>query len=49
MGCALSHLSLWTSLANETDACENYLILEDDVKFQENWLSIWEEASKHIP
>jgi GR25 family glycosyltransferase involved in LPS biosynthesis len=49
LGCALSHLSLWTDLANESPACENYLILEDDVKFQPGWLKIWEEASKHIP
>ena len=49
LGCALSHLSLWTELANEGPSCENYLILEDDVKFQPEWLKIWEEASKHIP
>ena len=49
LGCALSHLSLWTELANESPACENYLILEDDVKFQPGWLSIWEEAAKTIP
>lgn len=49
MGCALSHLSLWTSLANEQPSCENYLILEDDVKFHPDWLSVWEEASKNIP
>jgi GR25 family glycosyltransferase involved in LPS biosynthesis len=49
MGCALSHLSLWINLANEHPSCENYLILEDDVKFHPDWLSVWEEASKHIP
>jgi GR25 family glycosyltransferase involved in LPS biosynthesis len=49
MGCALSHLSLWFELANEPPSCENYLILEDDVKFKKGWLSIWNEASKHIP
>ena len=49
MGCALSHLSLWNELAMEPEVCENYLILEDDVKFQSDWLSIWAEASKHIP
>jgi GR25 family glycosyltransferase involved in LPS biosynthesis len=49
LGCALSHLSLWTELANEGPACENYLILEDDVKFQPGWLKVWEEAAKHIP
>lgn len=50
LGCALSHLSLWKSLANETSAVENYLILEDDVKFAPGWVqNIWMEASKHIP
>jgi GR25 family glycosyltransferase involved in LPS biosynthesis len=49
LGCALSHLSLWAELAHETPACENYLILEDDVKFQKGWLDIWKEASKQIP
>jgi len=49
MGCALSHLSLWLELANEQSCCENYLILEDDVKFKEGWLDVWEKASKSIP
>jgi GR25 family glycosyltransferase involved in LPS biosynthesis len=49
MGCALSHLSLWFELANEPPSCENYLILEDDVKFNKDWLDIWEKASNHIP
>ena len=49
MGCALSHLSLWSELAAEQPCCENYLILEDDVKFQKGWLNIWAEASKEIP
>jgi len=49
LGCALSHLSLWAELANEGPVCENYLILEDDVKFQKGWLKVWDEASKHIP
>jgi GR25 family glycosyltransferase involved in LPS biosynthesis len=49
MGCALSHLDLHTRLMNEPDACDNYLVLEDDVKFQSDWLNIWNEASKCIP
>ena len=49
MGCALSHLSLWLELANEQPCCENYLILEDDVKFQNGWLEDWKEAAKNIP
>ena len=49
MGCALSHLSLWLELASEQACCENYLILEDDVKFQAGWMEKWKEASKTIP
>lgn len=49
MGCALSHLSLWCELAMEPESFENYLILEDDVKFKPNWLERWAEAAKHIP
>jgi GR25 family glycosyltransferase involved in LPS biosynthesis len=49
LGCAMSHLSLWIQLANEKPVCENYLILEDDVKFQKGWLEIWNKAAKDIP
>ena len=34
MGCALSHLSLWEKCAKDTKA-SSYLILEDDVKFED--------------
>ena len=49
MGCALSHLSLWVELSMEEECCENYLILEDDVKLEKGWLNIWKEASKVLP
>jgi GR25 family glycosyltransferase involved in LPS biosynthesis len=49
MGCALSHLSLWCELALEPECCENYLILEDDVKFKPGWLERWAPAAKDIP
>jgi GR25 family glycosyltransferase involved in LPS biosynthesis len=49
LGCALSHLSLWVELASEK-SCENYLILEDDVKFHNPlWLDNWKEAASCIP
>lgn len=48
-GCALSHLSLWCELAAEDPSCENYLILEDDVKFQKGWLEHWKAAVEDIP
>ena len=43
-GCALSHLGLWWKLANENTEVSNYLILEDDVEFQPNWLTAWKTA-----
>jgi GR25 family glycosyltransferase involved in LPS biosynthesis len=49
LGCAMSHLSLWMQLAQEKPVCENYLILEDDVKFQKDWLEVWNKAAKDIP
>lgn len=49
MGCALSHLSLWLELASEAPICENYLILEDDVKFRPGWLEQWKMAAEEIP
>ena len=48
MGCALSHLGLWEKLANDTLA-NSYLIMEDDVKFQERWLIQWAQAASSIP
>lgn len=48
MGCALSHLALWEKLANDNLA-KRYLIMEDDVKFHENWLAHWYPMVPHIP
>lgn len=49
MGCALSHLELWWKLAHENHDIDNYLILEDDVKFQPDWEAKWNAAVAHIP
>ena len=49
MGCALSHLELWWQLAHEKPDIDNYLILEDDVKFQPGWEEKWKAAVPHIP
>lgn len=49
MGCALSHLSLYLELAAEPEACANYLILEDDVVLQKDWLERWPEMAKDLP
>lgn len=48
MGCALSHLRLWEKLAGDTEA-KSYLILEDDVRLQSDWLSKWQSISHKIP
>ena len=44
MGCALSHLGLWWKLAHESPGVNNYLILEDDVKFSPGWEKTWKMA-----
>ncbi len=43
-GCALSHLGLWWKLATDNPSIQNYLILEDDVKFKRNWETAWKSA-----
>ena len=49
LGCAMSHLKMWLELANDESNIENYLILEDDVKFEPGWENIWNQASQMIP
>jgi GR25 family glycosyltransferase involved in LPS biosynthesis len=49
LGCAMSHLRLWHALANEEECIENYLIMEDDVKFKPGWDKVWEQAVQYIP
>ena len=46
MGCAISHLGLWEKCANDG---HNYLIMEDDVRFQPDWEAKWALAANHIP
>jgi GR25 family glycosyltransferase involved in LPS biosynthesis len=48
-GCALSHLGLWWKLAHENPDIENYLIMEDDVKFGRGWEAAWKAAAADIP
>ena len=47
MGCALSHLSLWTQLLSEPDDISSYLIMEDDAKLSPEWRKTWENIQKH--
>jgi len=49
MGCALSHLQMWHQLANEKPDINNYLILEDDVKLQNDWEHKWLQALPMLP
>ena len=49
MGCALSHLNLWYQLACEKPDIQNYLILEDDVKFVNGWKQRWLDALDYLP
>jgi GR25 family glycosyltransferase involved in LPS biosynthesis len=48
MGCALSHLALWEKLANDP-LSSSYLILEDDVRLEHDWLTKWHTIAKSIP
>jgi len=46
----MSHLKLWHQLATDETGIDNYLIMEDDVKFMySSWKTLWENASKEIP
>ena len=49
LGCALSHLQLWSDLAHEKPEIKTYLIMEDDVKLQPGWEATWTKASGYIP
>ncbi len=48
MGCALSHMGIWKKLT-EDKYCDSYLVLEDDVKFQKDWIGVWSQACHQIP
>lgn len=51
MGCALSHLALWQSLAEEKDDTAAWLILEDDAELDPAWVATVEKAfiNDHVP
>lgn len=49
MGCALSHLDLWSALANEPININNYLILEDDARLDPSWKDVWNKAYSSLP
>jgi GR25 family glycosyltransferase involved in LPS biosynthesis len=47
MGCSLSHIRIWSQILKEE--CNSFLVLEDDVRFESNWLESWQQYAKHIP
>jgi hypothetical protein len=47
IGCSLSHIQTWLSILNEPG--EYFLVLEDDVRFNKNWLDIWDKYAEDIP
>ena len=49
MGCALSHLKLWTMLVNESPDINSLLILEDDARLMPNWRETWVKAYPSLP
>lgn len=49
MGCALSHLRLWTNFINEPPEVQTLLILEDDARLKPEWREAWMKAYPHLP
>jgi GR25 family glycosyltransferase involved in LPS biosynthesis len=50
MGCALSHYNIWKQLVNEKSAkINNYLILEDDVRFINTYQQDMVNSLKNLP
>ena len=50
MGCALSHILLWFQLAMEKPPVNSYLVLEDDVRFENKFFEEkWPAISETIP
>ena len=49
MGCALSHLKLWTTLVNSPPEINTFLILEDDARLKPEWRSVWATAYQNLP
>jgi GR25 family glycosyltransferase involved in LPS biosynthesis len=47
IGCNLSHMTAWSKVA--TGEAERVLILEDDVRFEKDWLQRWDQYAEHIP
>jgi len=48
IGCNLSHISVWKRIA-ESPENTVALVLEDDVRFKENWRTLWPAYQQTIP
>lgn len=49
MGCALSHLKIWTMLYNDSPDIQSYLIMEDDGRLKPEWSEAWSKVYSKIP
>ena len=47
MGCALSHINIWLKLLREQENINSYLVLEDDVRFNDNWKNEWKQIAEN--
>lgn len=49
MGCAISHLNLWSMLLQQPSSVQSMLILEDDVRLNPTWREAWAKAYPTLP
>lgn len=49
MGCALSHIHIWLKLLKEPDTINSYLVLEDDARFNNEWVFDLKNIAENIP
>ena len=47
MGCSLSHMKIWSNIIKESGNMT--LVLEDDVRFNKDWISICNKSISNIP
>jgi GR25 family glycosyltransferase involved in LPS biosynthesis len=49
MGCAISHLKLWSMLSAEAKEIQTYLIMEDDARLTPEWTKAWAKVQGNLP
>ena len=49
MGCAISHLKLWTMLQGDSEEINSYLIMEDDARLKPGWKDAWLKVYPNLP